>query len=190
MGVLDNQYVSKLFFVDGMFTSLTLPRDLWARQPSRQWSSRDLGVVFVNFFSPPFFVLKIDPVSDGFLDRFWTGNGPQINQKSIKTCFFSLLFLRCVFSSFFCDFCSIFEVSEPEKSCSRLHASTIFEKSPFSFSDLFSDGFYLILASFSTPKRSKMGSGTLSRKKSIFGTYFIDFLVDLGAHLASFGRPF
>ena len=173
-----------------MFTSLTLPRDLLALQPSRQWWSPAFGVVFLNSFSRPFFVSKIDPVLDGFLDRFWTENGPKMNQTSIKSCFFSLLFLRCVFSSFFWDFYSIFEVSEPRKSCSRLHASTIFEKSPFSFSDLISDGFYLILASFSTPKRSKMGSGTLSRKKSIFGTYFIDFLVDLGAHLAPWGRSF
>ena len=96
-GVLDNQYVSKSFFVDGMFTSITVPRDLWARQPSCQWWSRALGVVFLNFFSPPFFVWKIEPVSDGFWDRFGTENGPQINQKSIKTCFLFVAFFAMRF---------------------------------------------------------------------------------------------
>ena len=36
VGNLDNQYVSKLFFVDGMFTSLTLQQGLWALQPPHQ----------------------------------------------------------------------------------------------------------------------------------------------------------
>ena len=58
-------------------------------------------MVFVNSFSRPFFGLKIDPVLDGFLDRFWSENEPQINQKSIKTCFFCCFFCDAFFLRFF-----------------------------------------------------------------------------------------
>ena len=35
-----------------------------------------------------------------------------------------------------------------------------------------------------------MGSGTLSRKKLTLGTYFVDFFLNLAAHLAPWGSPF
>ena len=59
---------------------------------------------------------------------------------------------------FFVDFASIFDVSEPQKSCWRVQQSTIFEKSSFSFSDLFLDGFLVILPPFWIPKIIKNGA--------------------------------
>ena len=84
----------------GCLHPLPFPVDLGALQSSHQWWLWAFGVVFLTFFAS-FFVSTIDPVSDGFLDRFWPQNGAQINQESLKNCPFSLLFLRCVFCHFF-----------------------------------------------------------------------------------------
>ena len=173
-----------------MFTSLTLPRDLLARQPSCQWSLWALGVVFVNFVSPPFFGLKIDPVLDGFLDRFWAKNGPAINQKSIKSCFFFVAFFAMRFFFVFLRFLLNFRGLQTSKimlPCTREHYFR--EIAVF----VFGPPFGWILAHFcliSDPKTLQNGLRDPLEKKLTFGIYFIDFLVDLGTHLAPLGRSF
>jgi hypothetical protein len=52
------------------------------------------------FFSPPFFGWKIDPVLDGFLDRFQPENEPKVDQKSIRSCFFPCSFCNAFFRCF------------------------------------------------------------------------------------------
>ena len=71
---------------------------------------------------------------------------------------------------FFVDVGSIFDVSEPRKSCWRVQQSTISEKSPFSFPDLILDRFLVILPPFLTPKVDKNTSENAFAKKTSLQT--------------------
>ena len=79
----------------------------------------------------------------------------------------------------FCDFWLFWRTSEPQNRCSRVHGNTIFEKSPFSFSDLLLERFLVILPPFFYPKnhqkRCRKRSQKTERKKRGPKVEFSDF---------------
>ena len=86
-----------------------------------------------------------------------------------------------VFASIFLTFCRFWGGPGPRNQWFYLRKTEIFTKSRFSIPGAILSDFGCFLVPFWNPKTEKSVSGTAPKKSTFFGTYFPQFLEDLGA---------